>query len=233
MRWSCALALALSASLAAADEPASTIHEVSPSAPPPPPPPTVSSSSHAPSPQMIERWHTARVLYGVGTVTGIVGGALTLSSVLIVAITGYPCDPNDPVHALNPNDACNKMGTNYKPPKPTDPVPLLGYIGASTSALGFIFSASGLGYQHRLLDEMSLDPGRGVFAAGTTFGLVGFAGIGAGYFFGLTSYLNPHDQGIAIIASTVSGAVLCAIGSLLYTIDEGRVMSAWRHVSNF
>jgi hypothetical protein len=185
------------------------------------------------SPDMVDRWHRGRVLYGIGSVAGLLGSGLTISSVLIVAITGYPCDPNDPIHQLNPNDSCNRNSASYRAPKPTDPAPLLAYIGSSTSALGFIFSASGLGYQHSLLRELDIDPGRGLFAAGTTLGLVGFLGVGAGYFFGLTNFLDAHDQGIAILASSISGTVLCAVGSLLYTIDESRLKRAWQRFSTF
>src|SRR4051812_46982850 len=55
---------------------------------------------------MVRQWHDGRRLYGVGSITGLVGGALSLSSMLVVIITGYPCDPNDPIHMINPNDSC-------------------------------------------------------------------------------------------------------------------------------
>src|SRR4051794_19289789 len=100
---------------------------------------------------MSHRWHRARVLYGVGSVTGLVGTALTLSSVLVVAFTGYPCsepDP-DPLHVLSGN-ACPVTNGVVAQPKPTDAAPLLAYLGSSVSALGFVLSASALGYQHHL-----------------------------------------------------------------------------------
>ena len=182
---------------------------------------------------MAERWHRGRVLYGIGSFTGLLGGALTLSSVLIVIITGYPCDPNDPLHAINPKDSCNRSGASYDPPKPTDPVPLLAYIGASTSATGFVFSAAGLGYQHHLLGEMQADRGRGIFVGGTTLGLLGFVSLGVSYFFGFTNYLDPHGQGIAILASSITGTALCTLGGLLYTIDESRMKKIFERFSTF
>src|SRR5207302_4922451 len=130
------------------------------------------------SPQMQARWNRARVLYGLGGVTGLIGSGLTISSVLIVVITGYPCNPNDPIHGINPKDTCNKMGTMYQPPKPSDAVPLLAYLGSSVSALGFVFSAAGLGQQHHLLRELSADTPRGLFYGGTVLGVMGFSAVG-------------------------------------------------------
>src|SRR6478752_5555941 len=139
---------------------------------------------------MSHRWHRARVLYAVGSVTGLVGSALTLSSVLVVAFTGYPCtEPNpDPLQALSGN-ACPINNGMVAQPKPTDAAPLMAYLGSSVSAVGFVLSASALGYQHYLLDELHVDPGRGTFAAGTAIGLMGFVSVGASYFFGFTNYL--------------------------------------------
>jgi hypothetical protein len=191
------------------------------------------SLGHSPSHEMADRWHRGRVLYGIGSVTSLLGSALTLSSVITVAVTGYPCDPNDAFHQLNPNDTCNPNNPNFRPAQPTDAAPLLGYMGSTASALGFVLSAAGLGYQHHLLHELEADPGRAMFAAGTTFGVMGFATVGASYFFGFTNYLNPHDQGLAILATTITGTALCLLGGLLYTIDEGRMQRIWRRISTF
>ncbi len=199
----------------------------------PPPPGSNASAPTFLSEETIGRWHRGRVLYGLGGVTGLIGAGLTISSVLIVAITGYPCDPNSAAHQLNPKDTCNKNGTNYKPPKPTDPEPLLAYMGSSVSAAGFIFSAAGLGWQHHVLKELDADIDRGLFHAGTAFGVFGNAAVGAGYFFGFSKYLNPHDQAIAVLATTITGAGLCALGTLLYTIDAGRAKRAWDRFSTF
>src|SRR5581483_6803547 len=145
----------------------------------------------------VARWTHARRASTVGTVIGLLGAVLSLSSVAMVAVTSYPCD------SFDPNQNC----TNGKPaPKPTDPAPLLAYIGSSTSALGFIISAAALGYQHSLLAEHGADVGRGVFGVGTAFGVFGNAAVGLGYMFGATSFLNPHAQGLAVISSSLTGA---------------------------
>src|SRR6185295_545867 len=99
------------------------------------------------------------------------------------------------------------------------------------SALGFILSSAALGYQHSLLSDLQADPGRGTFAGGTALGVLGFAAVGTSYFFGFTSYLKPHDQGVAILASTITGTVLCAVGSLLYTIDSASMKRVWQRLS--
>lgn len=184
-------------------------------------------------PNLVKKWHDGRRLYGVGSITGLVGSALSLSSALVVIITGYPCDPNDPLHMVNPNDSCNKSGMMYQPPSPTDAVPLLAYIGASTSAFGFVLSTSGLGLQHHVLAEVGADIPRGVFAGGATVGLLGFMSVGVSYFFGFTNYLDPHGQGIAILASSITGMALCTLGGLLYTIDAGRMKRAWDKLGTF
>ena len=196
---------------------------------------TPSSPRLTVSAEMGARWHRGRVLYGLGSYTGLLGSGLTLSSVLVVAITGYPCNPDDPLHSINPNpnDSCSRNSPKYDPPSPTDPVPLLSYIGSSVSALGFVFSAAGLGSQHLLLSELQADTGRGIFAGGTTLGLLGFVSVGFSYFFGLTNYLSPHDQGVAIFASSLTGTVLCFVGGILYTADASRMKKVWQRLSSF
>jgi hypothetical protein len=180
-----------------------------------------------------DRWHSGRVLYGIGSFTGLLGGALTISSIVVVGVTGYPCDPDDIIHKIDPKDACNPNGMAYRPPSPTDAAPLLAYLGSTTSALGFVLSAAGLGYQHHLLWEVQADIDRGVFHGGTVLGVSGFAAVGLSYFFGLTDYLSPHDQGLAILATSITGTGLCLLGSLLYTIDAGRMKRAWERISTF
>jgi hypothetical protein len=193
---------------------------------PPAPQPFVSS-------ELLGRWHTARNLYGFGTITGLLGTGLTLSSIIVVAATGYPCDPTEHALSGNTNDSCNPNSPKYHPAKPTDAATLLAYMGSSASALGFVFSASGLGYQHAILKELGNDPGRDVFHAGTAFGVLGFASVGAGYFFGLTHYLNSRDQALAILSTTIIGAGLCELGSLLYTIDASRTKKAFQKYSTW
>lgn len=183
----------------------------------PPPPPVVTSLHASPSPDMVRRWHTARVLSVLGSVLNVIGTGLSLSSAVYIAVTDYP-------------PSANQLLT---PAKPSDPGPALAYAGASTSALGFVLSAAGLGYEHHLLDELGADPGRGMFGVGTTFGIVGFAGVGMSYFFGLTDHLNPHDQSVAILATSLSGTALCAIAGILYAVDSSHVKDAWTGVMRF
>ena len=153
-----------------------------------------------------------------GSILNVIGTGLSLASLVYVAATNYPPNAND---LLSPAA------------KPSDPGPALAYAGASASAAGFILSAAGLGYEHHLLDVLGADPGRGMFGVGTAFGVVGFVGVGASYFFGLTDYLNPHDQSVALLTTSLMGTALCAIGGLLYAIDSSHVKRAWELVSTF
>jgi len=180
-----------------------------------------------------DRWHRSRVVYGIGGVTGLLGTGLSLASVAVVVVTGYPCDPFDPSHSNNPKDTCNQNAAVFHASSPTDAAPMLAYLGSSLSAVGFVFSAAGLGWQHHLLAEVNADPGRGLFTAGTVLGVLGFTSVGASYFFGLTNYLNSHDQGLAILASTLTGAALCTLGGLLYLIDSSRTKKAWERLTTF
>ena len=217
---------------AAAQE--STIRTVSPSAgdptttsptstPPVTVPPrqqsdTTTTVRAAPTEEVRQRWHTARVLSVTGSVINAIGTGLSVTSVIYIGVTNYPPNASD---VLAPAA------------KPSDPGPALAYAGASVSAFGFVLNAAGLGYEHHVLDDLGADTGRGLFGAGTAFGIFGFASTGLSYFFGLTSYLNPHDQGIAILATSLTGTALCAIGGLLYATDSSRVLKAWRSVTTF
>jgi hypothetical protein len=188
-------------------------------APPPPPRLMLPATQHpAPSPDQISRWRTARVLSVFGSILSIAGTALSLSSVIYVAVTNYPPSPGD---LLSPQA------------KPSDPGPILAYVGSSASAAGFVLSASGLGLEHHILDQLGADPGRGRFAVGTSFGVLGFISVGAGYFFGLTNYLDPHDQSVALLTTTIGGAALCAIASVLYASDSTRLQKAWSALTTF
>jgi hypothetical protein len=185
------------------------------------------------SPDMHSKWRNARNVYTAGGVISLLGTGLTISSVIVVAATGYPCDPEDPIHKLNPMSTCNAMSATYDPPKPTDAAPLLSYLGASTSAFGFILSASGLGWQHSILRDLGGDVPRGTFYGGTVLGVLGFLGVGVGYLLAFTDFVNPHDQGVAILATTVTSAGLSALSSLLYMIDAGRTKKAWLKLQSF
>ncbi|HEX8951878.1 MAG TPA: hypothetical protein VF945_08530, partial [Polyangia bacterium] len=171
-----------------------------------------------PSPEMVGRWRTGRTLTVLGSILNIAGTGLSLASAIYIAATDYPPSTN----ALLAPQA-----------KPSDPGPALAYAGASASAAGFILSASGLGYEHHLLDQLGADPGRGAFGVGTAFGIVGVVGVGASYFFGLTNYLNPHDQSVAILTTSLISTALSAIAGILYSFDSGKLNRAWDLVSTF
>jgi len=170
-----------------------------------------------PAAEEIGRWQRARILEAVGTLLSIAGTGLSLASVIYIAAAHYPASSND---LLNP-------------PAPSDTGPVLAYVGASTSAVGFVLQANGLGWQHRVLDRLGVDPGRGMFAVGTTIGLLGFTSVGASYFFGLTSHLDPHDQQVAVLATSIGGAALCAIAGLFYAIDSSRNKKVWKALATF
>jgi hypothetical protein len=165
----------------------------------------------------VRRWRDARILSVTGSVVNALGTGLSLASVVYIGVTHWP----------------PSAGEVLTPARPSDVGPALAYAGASASAAGFVLNASGLGYEHHVLNLLGADPGRGMFGAGTALGLVGFASVGASYFFGLTDYLNPHDQGIAILATSLAGTALCAIAGILYAADSSRVKKAWASVSSF
>jgi hypothetical protein len=169
------------------------------------------------TPDVVDAWHRARIVSVTGTLLSVVGTGLSLASVIYVAVSHYPPSATD---LLNP-------------PTPSDPGPVLAYIGSTTSAAGFILSASALGYQHHLLDQLDVDPGHGRFAIGTSIGVLGFLGVGASYFFGLTNYLDAHDQEIAILTTSIGGAALCAVAGLFYAFDSSRNKAAWKTLATF
>jgi hypothetical protein len=182
-----------------------------------PPPPTLHATGPTVTPAIAARWHHARVLEGFGTAFGLIGTALSISSAIYVVATDYPPSANDFLH----------------PAKPTDTGQVLAYAASSTSALGFSLSAGGLAWQHRILDEVGIDTGRGLFVGGTVIGILGLVGVGAGYFFGLTNYLNPHDQSIAVLTTSLGGALFCTVGSLLYGMDSSRMKRQWQSITTF
>jgi hypothetical protein len=118
-------------------------------------------------------------------------------------------------------------------PKPTDTAQILSYVASSASALGFALSAGGLAWRHRILDELGADSGRGVFVGGTVVGVLGLGSIATGYFFGLTHYLEPHDQSIAVLATSLGGSALCIIGSIMYAADASRLNKVWKSLTTF
>jgi hypothetical protein len=215
------LAVALTFEAAAQEPP-------SPLPAPPPPPPSVTIPAPplqvqplptriTPESDVIARWRRARIVSVIGTLLSLVGTGLSLASVIYVAATHYPPSGHDLL-----NQAA-----------PSDPGPVLAYAGSTTSAAGFIFTAAALGYEHRILDRVGVDPGRGLFATGTVIGMLGFTAVGASYFFGLTNYLDAHDQQVAVLATSIGGAALCGLAGLVYLFDSSRDKKVWKHLSSF
>jgi hypothetical protein len=112
-------------------------------------------------------------------------------------------------------------------------VPLLGYMGSSLSALGWILSTSGLAYQHSVLASLGSDPGRGIFGTGVTIGFFGFVNVAAAYVIGLTDNLSSRDQALGILATTVMGTALSLLGGIVYTADAARNKRAWQRLGTF
>jgi hypothetical protein len=99
--------------------------------------------------------------------------------------------------------------------------------------IGFGLSAGGLGWQHHILGELGADPGRGVYLGGTVLGILGTLATASGYFIGLTDYLNPHDQSISLLVTTLTGTALCTTAALMYAVDSSRMKKAWRNLTTF
>jgi hypothetical protein len=168
-------------------------------------------------PAITARWRNARILSGFGTAFGVIGTGLSLGSAVYILVTGYPPNANDFLH----------------PARPSDTGPALAYAGASVSAAGFALSAGGLGWQHKILGDLGADRGRGLYVGGTTVGVLGLVAVGAGYFFGLTDYLNAHDQSIAVLTTSLVGTALCTTAALLYATDSSRVKKIWKNLATF
>jgi hypothetical protein len=194
--------------------------------PPPPPMPPPDATATIPSPPLVvaplplritpppeevSRWRSARIASVVGSLVSLVGSGLSVAAVIYVAVT--------------------PAGIN--PPSPSDPGTALAYAGSTTSAAGFVISATALGVEHRILDRLGVDPGRGPFAVGTTIGILGFTTVGTSYLFGLTHIFEPNNQQVAVLVTTIGGAALCGIAGLFYAIDSSRNKKAWTRLGTF
>lgn len=161
-------------------------------------------------PLALRRFRTGRALYGVGTALGLVGSGLTLASIVVTAVYGLDSSSGQSTAIIGPS---------------------LAYAGSGATGVGFVFSATGLGLQHNALDLIGRDPGRGMYAAGTIFGILGLAGIGTSYFFGLTHVVD-HSTEIAFATSIAASAFL-TIGGLLYFSDVNRLAAVYRRLTTF
>ena len=184
-------------------------------APPPPPMPALHLTVPEPT---VRAWHGARVMSGFGDALGIIGTGLSVGALIYIGATHYPPNVGD---------------FTAPPPSPSDPVQVISFVASSASALGFALAAGSLGWRHHILDELDADTGRGLFIGGTVVGLVGLVGVGASYFFAFTDYLSPHDQSVAIITTTLGGAAICTIGTILYARDAAKLNKAWQALTTF
>lgn len=161
-------------------------------------------------PLALRRFRTGRALYGVGTALGLVGSGLTVASIIVTAVYGLDSSSGQSTAIIGPS---------------------LAYAGSGATGVGFVFSATGLGLQHNALDLVGRDPGRGMYAAGTVFGILGLCGIGTSYFFGLTNVVD-HSTEIAFATSIAASAFL-TIGGLLYFSDINRLAAAYHRLTTF
>jgi hypothetical protein len=184
------------------------------SMPAPPPPPSLRLTVPEP---MVHDWHGARVMSGFGDAFGIIGTGLSLGALIYIAATNYP----------------PSVGDFTSIPKPSDPVQVISFVASTMSAVGFSLAAGSLSWRHHILDALEADTGRGLFVGGTVVGLVGLVGVGASYFFGFTDYLNPHNRTVAVIATSLGGAALCTIGTILYSRDAAKLNRAWERLTTF
>lgn len=167
--------------------------------PPPPPPPPMPSDA-------IRRFKAGRVLYGLGTATGLIGGGLTVASIGLAIAYGTSGPTGDYSRAF-------------------------AYAGSASSGVSVIFGAVGLGLQHSALRQAGNDTGRGLYAVGTLLGLVGLAGVGASYYIDLAKPVeNPEKVAFGV---SVAATALLITGGILYFADERRMYHVYRRLMTF
>jgi hypothetical protein len=184
-------------------------------APPPvtyaPPPPPVAYTPPPPQPlgvpeATVSRFRTGRVLYGVGTAVGLIGSGLTVASIVLTSVYGIGSGPGE-----------------YGP--------ALAYAGSGASGVAVLFGATGLGLQHSALASVGADTGRGLYATGTLFGILGLAGVGSSYYFGIA---KPVDNSETIaFGISIAATALLTVGGILYFADENRMVKVFRRLTTF
>lgn len=192
-----------------------------PPAPPPPavaPGPALSPSPVSPIPQplalptyslpedVVRRFKTGRILYGLGTATGLIGGGLTVASVGLAIAYGTSSGTGDISRGL-------------------------AYAGSASSGVSVIFGAVGLGMQHSALARVSHDTGRGLYAVGTLLGIIGLGAVGASYYIDLAKPVeNPEKVAFGV---SVAATALLITGGILYFADERRMYRVYRRLLTF
>jgi hypothetical protein len=196
---------------AAAMPPASTAEMAMP-----PSDPTALRMSPQSSRSLIRQWRGARAMNGFANAIGLISAGLSVSSAIYVGAAHYP-----------------PSLTSSSSPRPSDPAQLLSYVSSSSSAFGFALAAGGLGLRHHILRKLDADPGRGLFVAGTVVGLVGVASIITSYIVGFANVGNPHDQSIAVLATSLGGSAITNVGTAIYAKDASQVQKAWKALTTF
>ena len=158
-----------------------------------------------PPPLVARRFRTGRILYGVGTTVGLVGSGLTLSGIVVSSIYGV-------------DGELGSVGRG------------LTYGGAGASGLGVIMTATGLGLQHSALRSIGVDPGRGLYAIGTLFAILGLGGVVTTYYLGAAK--PDHYEEISL-GSSIGASVLLGVGGILYFIDHGRMLKVYHRLTTF
>ena len=201
---------------------------LSPYAPPPPlvaaPLPTLAQPGVEPtavrttlSKSTVRRWRGARVMNGFAGAIGIISTGLSLSSGIYVAAAHYP----------------PSVSNLTSMPKPSDPAQVLSYVSSTSAAFAFALSAGGLALRHHILRELDADPGRGLFLSGTIVGLVGVAAIAVSYIVGFSNVGDPHNQSIAVLSTSLGGAMLCNVATTMYAKDGSNLQKAWKSLTTF
>jgi hypothetical protein len=139
---------------------------------------------------------------------GLIGSGLSLAGIFIT--TGYGFDPNSKYTQIGPD---------------------LAYAGSAATGAGVLFAATGLGIEHSALRLAGVDPGYGLYATGTLFGILGLAGIGASYFLGLTNYVN--DSAVIGFGCSIASAVVLTVGGLFYVADSNRMRRIYARLTTF
>ncbi len=166
---------------------------------------------------LMRQWRGARVMAGFANVIGLVSTGLSMSDTIYVLAAHYP--PN--------------LTTFTKPPSPSDSGQALSYTSASSSVFAFGLAAGGLAWRHHILRQLGADTGRTLYFSGTIVGLVGFLSIATSYIVGFAPGLNPHDQSIAVLATSLGGSALCNTGTLMYATDATRMQRVWKRITTF
>jgi hypothetical protein len=149
-------------------------------------------------------------MYGVGTAIGLVGSGLTLASIFVTSVYGLDQGPGNSATLIGP---------------------ALAYSGAGATGAGFLLAIGGVGLEHSALRLVGQDPGRGLYATGTLFGLLGLCGIGTSYYFGLA---NPVNNSTAIAFGTsIAATALMTVGGLLFFADATRLGTIYRRLTTF